>query len=31
MTDHDPFNEPETAHARARELMTETVVLGLRR
>ena len=23
MTDHDPFNEPETAHPRARELMTE--------
>jgi len=23
MTDHDPFNEPELAHARARELMTE--------
>lgn len=22
-TDHDPFNEPETAHARARELMPE--------
>jgi uncharacterized protein YfeS len=22
-TDHDPFNEPETAHPRARELMTE--------
>lgn len=24
MSDHDPFNEPETAHARARDLMTET-------
>jgi uncharacterized protein YfeS len=23
MTDHDPFNEPETAHPRARELMRE--------
>ena len=23
MTDHDPFNEPETAHTRARELMRE--------
>jgi uncharacterized protein YfeS len=23
MSDHDPFNEPETAHPRARELMTE--------
>jgi uncharacterized protein YfeS len=23
MSDHDPFNEPQTAHARARELMTE--------
>lgn len=23
MTDHDPFNEPETAHPRARELMVE--------
>ena len=23
MTEHDPFNEPETAHARARELMVE--------
>lgn len=23
MTDHDPFNEPETAHSRARELMVE--------
>lgn len=22
-TDHDPFNEPETAHPKARELMTE--------
>lgn len=22
-TDHDPFNEPETAHPRARELMDE--------
>ena len=24
MSDHDPFNEPETAHPRARELMVET-------
>jgi len=23
MTQHDPFNEPDTAHARARELMVE--------
>ena len=23
MSDHDPFNEPESAHARARELMIE--------
>lgn len=23
MTEHDPFNEPETAHPRARELMVE--------
>src|SRR5438105_15589798 len=23
MSDHDPFNDPETAHSRARELMTE--------
>jgi len=23
MTDHDPFNEPDTAHPRARELMRE--------
>jgi uncharacterized protein YfeS len=23
MSDHDPFNEPETAHPRARELMVE--------
>ncbi len=23
MTEHDPFNEPETAHPRARELMRE--------
>ncbi len=23
MSDHDPFNEPETAHPRARQLMTE--------
>ncbi|GAA4424967.1 molybdate metabolism regulator [Bremerella cremea] len=23
MSDHDPFNEPETAHVRARKLMTE--------
>lgn len=23
MSDHDPFNEPETAHPRARELMRE--------
>src|SRR5687768_15690680 len=23
MSDHDPFNEPETAHPRARELMAE--------
>jgi uncharacterized protein YfeS len=26
MTDHDPFNEPETAHPRARELMTEEIL-----
>ncbi len=25
MTDHDPFNEPETAHSRARELMQESI------
>jgi uncharacterized protein YfeS len=25
MSDHDPFNEPETAHPRARELMTEAL------
>ena len=25
MTDHDPFNEPETAHPRARELMAESL------
>ena len=23
MREHDPFNEPETAHPRARELMSE--------
>ena len=26
MTDHDPFNEPEQAHARARELMKEPLL-----
>ena len=26
MNDHDPFNDPETAHPRARELMTEKVL-----
>src|SRR5688572_14924757 len=26
MSDHDPFNEPERAHARARELMPEEVL-----
>lgn len=25
MCDHDPFNEPETAHPRARELMWEPI------
>jgi uncharacterized protein YfeS len=25
MSDHDPFNEPETAHPRARELMVESL------
>jgi hypothetical protein len=25
MSDHDPFNEPETAHPRARELMPESL------
>ena len=25
MTEHDPFNEPETAHTRARELMAESL------
>ncbi len=25
MTEHDPFNEPETAHPRARELMRESL------
>ena len=25
MSDYDPFNEPETAHPRARELMVETL------
>ena len=24
MTEHDPFNEPETAHARVRALMVES-------
>ena len=26
MNDHDPFNDPETARPRARELMTEKVL-----
>lgn len=26
MSDHDPFNEPETAHPRARELMIEEIL-----
>ena len=28
MTEHDPLNEPETAHARARELMVEPLFWG---